>query len=169
MGFGSGFGTTLSDGTGRAGVVSTWAPDASTAVGYDEVFLGGKVDFVFGTPFAYGIRLETSGGSYALSLTDFGAGLGGQPAVSTMVSDFGNTITWAGVSDLLDAEGNAVTDFTAFSSSGTDFRYRIVPDDIDPPGNVPEPSTALLLLAGLAALSRRRSVVRAVGGLAIRR
>lgn len=131
---------------------------------FNEVLLGGQLSFVYGQPIDYAVVFESEGRARALSQ--------GPLVAATLVSDFGNTITWAGVSKLLDAEGKAITGFTAFSSGGTDFRYRIVPDDVDPPGNVPEPSTALLLLAGLAglaALSWRRSIVRASGDLAIRR
>ena len=61
-------------------------------------------------------------------------------AYSNADNDFGSTAKLVGV-DLFDAQGNPITEFTLASASGTVY-----------PGAVPEPATALLMLAGLLVL-----------------
>lgn len=56
----------------------------------------------------------------------------GSSATATLVGDFGNTASWAGIVDLKDQAGNAVTDFTVTSASGTDYRFAIQGIDIAP-------------------------------------
>lgn len=78
-----------------------------------------------------------------------------QHSVADSWSDMSQTIAWAGITELLDANGQVVTDFNAFSAtSGFDYRNAYV-------SAVPEPSSSLLLLGGMALLGgwfRRRSV-----------
>ncbi|MCD2452895.1 hypothetical protein GO003_021160 [Methylicorpusculum oleiharenae] len=95
------------------------------AVGLQNELMGGELSFVFGTPFNYSVVLETYGSATSSSVG--GLTTPGLPAATSFVSDFRNTITWAGVSSLRDAAGNPVTDFTAFSGTGADFRNAIVP------------------------------------------
>ena len=123
------------------------------ALGFSNHPLGGLVNFTYGTPIDLLLTFDSEGGARAES--DGDDDVTGLPVASTIVSDFGHTIGWAGVQGLRDANGNAVTDFTAVSSTGTDFRLRIAPDDAL---IVPEPSTMLLLLlaAGPALLGARR-------------
>lgn len=109
-------------------------------------FLGGTAQFVFGTPFPIEFSVGFAGGTNAGTETEDGRT--GATAAATMVSDFRNTFTWAGLSELRDAHGDLVPVFAVTSLSGTDYRGAIVP--------VPEPGTALPVLAALAALARRR-------------
>lgn len=61
-------------------------------------------------------------------------------------ADMGHTIAWGGITELRDASGQIVDNYTAVSaSSGYDYRNAYV-------GAVPEAPTSLLLLAGLAML-----------------
>jgi hypothetical protein len=115
-------------------------------LGFSEEFLGGVVHFTYGTPIDVFLSFYSEGRAAAQS-NDESDTVGGLPATATLVSDFGNTITWAGVADLNDADGNAVADFTAYSGSGEDFRFAIAA----PP--VPEPATGLLWAAGLMTLA----------------
>jgi MYXO-CTERM domain-containing protein len=68
-------------------------------------------------------------------------------------ADLGSTIAWAGITNLKDANGNAITDFSAVSTtSGFDYRKGYV-------SAVPLPPSAALLataVAGLAAWRQRR-------------
>jgi hypothetical protein len=111
-----------------------------------EGFLGGTVPFVFGTPFPIDFYAQFTGVTNAGTETEDGQI--GATATATMVADFRNTFTWAGVSELRDANGDLVPAFAVTSVSGTDYRDAILP--------VPESGTALPVLAGLAALARRR-------------
>jgi hypothetical protein len=126
-------------------------PDEPPSLGFDD-FLGGLIDFTYGTPIHLDFWLLAEGRARAAS--DWEDGLA---AASVMVADFGRTITWAGVSDLRDGFGNPVDDFTALSSRGADFRFAVAAPGVD--GTVPEPST-LLLAAAAAALALRRQVRR---------
>lgn len=111
-----------------------------------EGFLGGTVSFVYGTPFAVDFYAQFTGSTNAGTETEDGRT--GATAAATMVADFRNTFTWAGVSELRDANGDLVSVFDVTSLSGTDYRHPIVP--------VPEPGTALPTLAALASLAWRR-------------
>lgn len=126
-------------------------PDEPPSLGFDD-FLGGLIDFTYGTPIQLDFWLLAEGRASASSAWEDGLA-----AASVMVADFGRTITWAGVSDLRDEFGNPVDDFTALSSRGADFRFAVAAPGVD--GTVPEPST-LLLAAAAAALALRRQVRR---------
>lgn len=116
----------------------------------DNAEIGGTVSFIFGQPFSITVAasswMQASSGSY-----------GTNAAVATFVSDFSRTLTWGGMSDLRDADGNPVADYSVSSLSGTDYRYAIVP----PP--VPEPATLLLWLLGLSLLAARQRWQRRLG------
>jgi len=107
-----------------------------------QTFAGIDVSFEFGTPFSFGFAIEIEGTANA----DVDAP--GWSTVATFVGDFGGTATWAGILDLRDENGAPVPGFEVTSLSGTDYRDAIVP--------VPEAGTALPVVAGLAALARRR-------------
>ncbi len=140
-------GTTTASLTGQVGNPEWMGLPPS--LGFFDEPLGGLVHFTYGTPIDLFFEFYSEGSARAES--DGDDDVTGLPVAATLVSDFGSTIGWAGVQDLRDEEGNPVTDFSAVSSTGTDFRFRI-----DPVLNVPEPSTALLLAFGLALLGARK-------------
>ena len=78
----------------------------------------------------------------------------GGSAIVNAFSDLGHTIAWNGISGVVDPTGAAVSNFSALSATtGNDYRSAYV-------SPVPEPTPALLLLAGLAAvgwLKRQRA------------
>jgi hypothetical protein len=120
-------------------------PDTYPAEGFHG-FLGGTAQFVFGTPFAVEFVVTLSGNADALSNAQ--PDVPGAQAAASMVGDFADTFTWAGIADLRDQNGAPLPDFEVSSLSGTDYRHPIVP--------VPEPGTALLVLAAMATLASRR-------------
>lgn len=138
----SAFGWSTVYGSDREILVASPDPFLNPAEILAEEFLGRVVEFVWGQPFAFSFVLEVSGDATA-SVSE-----PGRAVVATFVGDFGHTMTWAGIQDLRDANGDPVLDFEVTSASGTDYRDRIVP--------VPEPGTALPMLAGLAAVARLR-------------
>lgn len=114
-------------------------------VSLDHERVGGELEFVFGTPFDYTLDLEIVGGATTSSTGR--VTLPGFPAATSFVGDFGSTITWAGVSNVRDAVGNPVADFTAFSGTGADFRQAIVaPAPVPVPGVLPLFASALVML-----------------------
>ncbi len=97
-----------------------------------------SVDVVLGTPFELGIFSRASAGT---------AGAG-PDVFSEATSDFDSTLTWQGISSVT-LGGNAI-DYTLSSESGVDWRQPFVS------ASVPEPTTLLLLSAGLLGLVLRR-------------
>ena len=66
-------------------------------------------------------------------------------------ADYSHTMTWTGISEVRDALGNRLTDFSALSpASGFNFAAPTAPTA------VPEPGTCYLLLTGLFALGKLR-------------
>ncbi len=91
------------------------------------------VPFVFGRAFT--LDVSASAGT---SVRAVEGGSGNATAL------LGNTIEWLGISEVTDASGNPIANFTLTSQSQFDYAAAAVP----------EPSTALLVGAGLAGLSR---------------
>jgi len=102
----------------------------------DQLLTLTNVSFTFGTPFEINVLLSLSAGKNGGFLPSGSA---------RFVGDLGNSITWEGVSEVRDAQGNLVTGFTANGSSGTDYTQPI-----------PEPATGSLLALGLCAFGARR-------------
>lgn len=101
---------------------------------------------------SWSAKVSMSAWASAGAIADI-AGIGSASADS--VIDFGRTIAWDGITELRDATGALIADYSATSaSSGFDYRNAYVTA-------VPEPNAVLLLLAGLAALGwvvqRRRA------------
>ncbi|WP_457417999.1 hypothetical protein [Roseateles sp. P5_E7] len=78
----------------------------------------------------------------------FGAQGRGGMAQAVGLADFGHTMAWGGFQDVRDSLGNPVAGFTALSAS-TGFNYAN-----SFPSAIPEPSAWLLMLCGLAGLTR---------------
>ncbi|MCA9232438.1 MAG: hypothetical protein KDA57_17445 [Planctomycetales bacterium] len=68
-----------------------------------------------------------------------------QTVSSTATALFFNTIRWGGIVSAEDADGNPVTDFTAFDKNGKDWLI---------PAPVPEPSTLTILMVGFSLVLR---------------
>ncbi|HVN40722.1 MAG TPA: PEP-CTERM sorting domain-containing protein [Myxococcota bacterium] len=66
---------------------------------------------------------------------------------ATAEGDFAHTLTWGGFTQVRDANGNLVTNYTLTSDSGTDWSKPVA---------VPEPATISLVATGLVALGARR-------------
>lgn len=93
-----------------------------------------EINFIYGTSFDLGIYLNVVAW----------AGNNG----AHVVSDFSHTSTWEGITDIEDAFGNPVTDYSFSSTSGVNYINA-----------VPEPSTTVLFIgagAFVIALARRR-------------
>lgn len=63
-----------------------------------------------------------------------------------------HTVAWDGIEKIVDAQGQALPDWSVTSETGTDYRYAI--------SAVPEPTSAELTLAGLCALAAGVGVKR---------
>jgi len=123
-----------------------WWNPAETSAGAPDLVVNEDIlftmPFTFGTTFSmglYGVAVGTNGA--------FGAGV----VNSTATSDFGNTITWEGISTV--TVGGAPVSYAMTSLSGIDWTVAAEADTI------PEPTTLAVLaagLGGLGALRRRR-------------
>ena len=86
--------------------------------GTTSFFLGVEqeytLSFTYGTPFAFRLFLNASGNAYTTQ--------GG-----TAISDLSHTATWGGFGEVKDSQGGTVTNYTATSSSGTDYTQPILP------------------------------------------
>ncbi len=67
-------------------------------------------------------------------------------ALGVASARFGNTISWGGITEVLDENGNRIEDFTAIGDGGIDFRHAI---------STPEPTRIALFAVLFAALWRR--------------
>jgi len=111
--------------------------------GGDPLGLHSTTSFSFASGETLSVGIEGE-----VRLMVIGAQERGGMASASSVADFGNTMAWGGFQDVRDSLGNPVTGFTALSAS-TGFNYA------NPfPSAIPEPSTWLLMLCGLAGLAR---------------
>ena len=112
-----------------------WLPADGNSV---TLHVNENVDFFL--PFTFGQTFSL--GLYAEALAGNGSYSGGPTApVSHATSDFSHTVSWAGIGGIT-AGGSAVNGYTIGSASGTDWTVSAVP----------EPSSAALLMAGIAGL-----------------
>jgi hypothetical protein len=101
-------------------------------------------------PFTSGVQFSLSSDLYC-----------GAVAVQAQARcDAGNSVYWAGISDVLDMSGTSIQDWSIESVSGTDYARSFVPDPTSVPSSVPEPESMAILLAGLVGLAaaRRRAI-----------
>ncbi len=109
-----------------------------------------ELSFVFGIPFRLGVSLGIDAQAYATNLDidlDDPAYL--QLRTAEAYGQFGHTLRWGGVQQVLDASGQAVSGWTVRSESGMDYAVANT-------AAVPEPSIWLLMLPGLAMVALRR-------------
>jgi hypothetical protein len=115
------------------GVTSTPTTPGNRIVNRSVLF---TVPFTFGTAFEHGV--------FALSIAKTRS-VSGVSGVSTSAIDFTNTVTWNGINQVLDNNGNPVAGWSMTSASGTNWA-----------GPVPEPASFAALGLGAATLLRRR-------------
>ena len=72
------------------------------------------VSGIFGTPNPLTLSLN-------LSVTEFGNAAGGTLPTGSAGADFAHTVVWLGITEVRDAQGNLITDYTATSSAGVDW------------------------------------------------
>ena len=100
-----------------------------------------NVPFVYGDPIPIKMFMDVS--------VDGNTGGGGS---FSLLMDASHSVYWEGISSVTDGNGNAVTGYKLTSDSGTDWTRNFAVA----PAPVPEPSVAILMLAGLAAFGLRR-------------
>ncbi|HUL02435.1 MAG TPA: hypothetical protein VLV16_04285 [Gemmatimonadales bacterium] len=93
---------------------------------------------LFGSPAQLSVNLSALSNE---SWLDFASGS------ATAEGDFAHTLTWGGFTEVRDAQGNLVTNYSVTSDSGTDWSKP-----------APEPATAVLVATGLIALGASRPV-----------
>lgn len=100
------------------------------------------LDFIFGQPFQLTYTLySNSGGNASTSYYKMsGSGNGSGDGLATL--------DWGGISEVLDGSGNLVVGYQVSSESGFDYVQ---------PAPVPEPTSGIMLLAGLASLRAMRA------------
>jgi len=94
----------------------------------------------FGSPIQLSVILSASDAASWDYLT---------PGAATATGDVAHTLTWGGFTEVRDAQGDLVTDYTVTSDSGTDWSKP-----------VPETGTVLLMGAGIVGLAMRNRGVR---------
>lgn len=102
--------------------------------GFSEI----RLDFVFGQPIHLDLQLQTE----LLAAAQSGTGPGDGSAWATTNADY--ALLWNGISGIYTSQGE-ITDFRALNAQGVDYAFAAA---------VPEPSTWLLMLGGLAVLGR---------------
>jgi hypothetical protein len=100
-----------------------------------------------GTPLTYTSTYSGSVGVFAqvtaLAIVELYGGEIPHNPIAHATADFGNTLTWGGITNVRDVNGNLVEDFRVISESGFDYRYPY------PEANpVPEPASLTLLASG---------------------
>ena len=68
---------------------------------------------------------------------------------SVQTCDANSTSLWGGITGVTDLNGDAVTDWTAMSTSGADYTRSLIPPRA---AGVPEPATWAMLIMGFAAV-----------------
>lgn len=101
----------------------------------DFVLTYNNVPFTFGQPISLSVSLYVLAG---ISVIDTGSSARAE-------ADYGHTLRWGGLTEVRNAEGNAISNYTALSDTST-FNYAL-------PSPVPELGTIWLLGAGLLALA----------------
>lgn len=134
--------------TSQSGIVNSTTTGAGLG---SESF---TLEFIFGQAITFnmlGHVYSTANATY-----DYYASQGGSSATSSFAADMSHTMAWGGISELRDAQGNLLSDFSAVSaSSGYDYRYAYA---------VPEPSVSAMMGAGLLiTLAWKRRQTRRTG------
>ena len=94
-----------------------------------------------GVPFDFTLFLTLSSQVSVGSETTDGGDVAGSASSS---ADYSHTLDWGGISSVVDANGDPITDWTVTSASGFDYAL---------PYAVPEPSTWGIMIGGLALLA----------------
>ena len=126
---------------------ATGDPGTQTELDVNEIV-------TFFLPVTWGTPIEI--GLYAAAEASEGAN-GASAGPNSSMSEFQDTITWAGVGDPLNANGtpSGITDFSLLTPDGVDYRQSFV--------DAPEPGSLALLAAGLAGLAPLRPRCRGRG------
>jgi hypothetical protein len=140
--------------TGYNGGVVVVDGSARHTIGYDiGERQSGSEDFTLSfvdVPFTFGrdIDLYMSLSAWAW-VRAIDPGAGGQAE-----TQYGHTMTWGGLSEVRDSTGQLLTDYSAVSA-GSGFNFASPTPGTGPGTSVPEPSSSLLVLAGLFSVAWR--------------